>query len=95
MPVMEGIEDALESARMSVLVCNERSSSMGSRLRQARTRAALPFTAVELMDNLWAPRQRAVREHTVPFLHAQYEKNGLFEALDVDSPPEGPSRTDS
>ena len=52
---------------------------------------AVPFTAVELRDGLWAPRQQAVREHTVPFLHAQYEKNGLFEALDVDSPP-GPLR---
>lgn len=52
---------------------------------------AVPFTAVELRDGLWAPRQRAVGEHTVPFLHAQYEKNGLFEALDVDSPP-GPLR---
>ena len=27
----------------------------------------------------------------MPFLHSQYEKNGLFEALDVDSPP-GPLR---
>ncbi len=57
----------------------------------ARTHRAVPFTAVEFRDGLWAPRQRAVREHTVPFLHAQYEKNGLFEALDVDSPP-GPLR---
>jgi DUF1680 family protein len=52
---------------------------------------AVPFTAVTLRDGLWAPRQQAVRERTVPFLHAQYEKNGLFEALDVDSPP-GPLR---
>ena len=51
----------------------------------------VPFDAVTLHDTLWQPRQRAVREHTVPFLHAQYEKNGLFEALDVDSPP-GPLR---
>ena len=52
---------------------------------------AVPFTSVELRDGLWAPRQQAVREQTVPFLYAQYERNGLFEALDVDSPP-GPLR---
>ncbi len=52
---------------------------------------AVPFTAVDLQDGLWAPRQRTVRARTVPFLHAQYERNGLFEALDVDSPP-GPLR---
>src|SRR4051812_14467116 len=53
--------------------------------------AAVAFTAVQLQDGLWARRQQAVRERTVPFLHYQYEKNGLFEALNVDSPP-GPLR---
>ena len=52
---------------------------------------AVPFSAVRLEDGLWARRQEAVRLHTVPFLYAQYEKNGLFEALDVDAPP-GPLR---
>jgi uncharacterized protein len=51
----------------------------------------VPFTAVDLQDGLWAPRQKAVRERTVPFLFSQCEKNGLIEALDVDSPP-GPLR---
>jgi DUF1680 family protein len=51
----------------------------------------VPFTAVSFADRLWSARQAAVREHTVPFLYSQYEKNGLFEALDVDSPP-GPLR---
>jgi DUF1680 family protein len=60
-------------------------------LDAARRHLPVPFTAVELQDGLWAARQRVVRERTVPFLHAQYEKNGLFEALDVDSPP-GPLR---
>ena len=45
------------------------------------------FTAVELTDRLWAPRQRAVRERTVPFLYAQMEKIGTIEALDVTKPP--------
>ncbi len=57
----------------------------------AQRHVAVPFNAVELRDGLWSRRQTAIREHTVPFLHAQYEKNGLFEALDVDSPP-GPLR---
>ncbi len=57
----------------------------------ARWHSEVPFTAVELKDGLWATRQTAVRERTVPFLYAQYEKNGLFEALDVNSPP-GPLR---
>src|SRR5215468_6684344 len=52
---------------------------------------SVPFTAVELQDGLWAARQTVVRERTVPFLHSQYEKNGLFEALDVERPP-GPLR---
>ena len=45
------------------------------------------FTAVELKDRLWAPRQRAVRERTVPFLYSQMEKIGTIEALDVTRPP--------
>ena len=45
------------------------------------------FTAVELKDRLWAPRQRAVRERTVPFLYGQMEKIGTIEALDVTKPP--------
>jgi len=57
----------------------------------ARFHLAVPFAAVELQDGLWAARQAAVRSRTVPFLYAQYEKNGLFEALDVTSPP-GPLR---
>ncbi|MBI1773930.1 MAG: glycoside hydrolase family 127 protein [Proteobacteria bacterium] len=48
---------------------------------------AVPFTAVELADNLWAPRQRAVRERTVPFLYGQCEKIGMIEALAVTEPP--------
>ena len=47
----------------------------------------MPFTAVELQDRLWAPRQRAVRERTVPFLYCQMEKIGTIEALDVTKPP--------
>src|SRR5262245_4003887 len=45
------------------------------------------FTAVTLTDRLWAPRQRAVRERTVPFLYSQMEKIGTIEALDVTKPP--------
>ncbi len=45
------------------------------------------FTAVKLTDCLWAPRQRAVRERTVPFLYGQMEKIGIIEALDVTKPP--------
>lgn len=45
------------------------------------------FTSVELTDRLWAPRQRAVRERTVPFLYGQMEKIGAIEALDVTKPP--------
>ena len=47
----------------------------------------VPFTAVELADRLWAPRQRVVRERTVPFLYGQMEKIGTIEALDVTKPP--------
>src|SRR5215475_93053 len=45
------------------------------------------FTSVELKDRLWAPRQRAVRERTVPFLYRQMEKIGTIEALNVTEPP--------
>jgi DUF1680 family protein len=47
----------------------------------------VPFTAVTFTDRLWAPRQRAVRGRTVPFLYAQMEKIGTIEALDVTKPP--------
>lgn len=70
---------------------NDRSQMGAPEARRAKRHLAVPFTAVELEDSLWLPRQQVVRERTVPFLHAQYEKNGLFEALDVDSPP-GPLR---
>ena len=53
--------------------------------------AAVPFTAVELTDGLWAPRQRAVRERTLPFFYGQLERQGVLEGLDVDLPP-GPLR---
>lgn len=45
------------------------------------------FTSVTLTDRLWAPRQRVVRERTVPFLYGQMEKIGTIEALDVTKPP--------
>ena len=45
-------------------------TSVGGGARGAR-HLAVPFTAVELQDRLWAARQRAVRERTVPFLYAQ------------------------
>jgi DUF1680 family protein len=48
---------------------------------------AVPFTAVEFRDRLWAPRQAVVRERTVPFLYGQMEKIGTIAALDVTSPP--------
>lgn len=70
---------------------NERSSQTSGITHPARRHLAVPFTAVKLEDGLWAARQKTVRERTVPFLYAQYEKNGLFEALDVDSPA-GPLR---
>ena len=54
-------------------------------------RMPVAFTAVELTDRLWAPRQRAVREPTVPFLYAQMEKIGTIEALDVTKPPGPPA----
>ncbi|MBI3514013.1 MAG: glycoside hydrolase family 127 protein, partial [Proteobacteria bacterium] len=47
----------------------------------------VPFTAVQLDDGLWAPRQRVVRERTVPFLYGQMEKIGTIEALEVTKPP--------
>ena len=55
-------------------------------VRGARHRA-VPFTAVEFRDQLWSPRQRVVRERTVPFLYGQMEKIGTIEALDVTKPP--------
>ena len=47
---------------------------------------AVPFTAVAFDDGFWAPRQAAVRDATIPFLHRQYEKAGIFAALDVRAP---------
>ena len=44
---------------------------------------AVPFTSVAFDDGFWAPRQAAVRNATIPFLHQQYEKAGIFAALDV------------
>src|SRR5260370_36231858 len=52
-----------------------------------RHHRAVPFTAVESHARMWAPRQRVVRERTVPFLYGQMEKIGTIEALDVTSPP--------
>ncbi len=51
----------------------------------AATRA-VPFTAVSFNDGFWAPRQAAVRDVTIPFLHQQYEQAGIFAALDVRAP---------
>ncbi|HWI12085.1 MAG TPA: beta-L-arabinofuranosidase domain-containing protein, partial [Burkholderiaceae bacterium] len=48
---------------------------------------AVPFTSVNFDDAFWAPRQRAVRETTIPFLYGQCEKAGMIDALDVRSPP--------
>jgi hypothetical protein len=59
--------------------------------RLARPLHPVPFTAVKLNDGLWAPRQRAVRERTLPFFHGQLERHGVLEALDVHLPP-GPLR---
>jgi DUF1680 family protein len=70
---------------------NDQTLPKDSMAAPARGHLPVPFTAVDLQDDLWAPRQEAVRTHTVPFLHSQYEKNGLFEALDVDTPA-GPLR---
>ncbi|MEO8135840.1 MAG: beta-L-arabinofuranosidase domain-containing protein [Betaproteobacteria bacterium] len=70
---------------------NERPVEAGNPAQAGLRHLTVPFTAVELQDGLWAARQQSIRERTVPFLHAQYEKNGLFEALDVDAPP-GPLR---
>ena len=47
---------------------------------------AVPFTSVAFDDGFWAPRQTAVRNATIPFLHQQYEKAGIFAALDVRAP---------
>ena len=53
--------------------------------RHAATRA-VAFTAVALEDGFWAPRQRAVRDSTLPFLYGQHEKFGMVDALDVHAP---------
>jgi uncharacterized protein len=45
------------------------------------------FTEVKLNDGIWAPRQRAVREHTLPFLYGQLERYGVIEGLNVHLPP--------
>jgi DUF1680 family protein len=50
------------------------------------TSTAVPFTAVAFEDGFWAPRQAAVRTATIPFLYSQYEKAGIFAALDVHAP---------
>ena len=48
---------------------------------------AVPFTDVAFDDGFWDARQEAIRTTTIPFLYAQYEKAGIFDALDVHSPP--------
>ncbi len=53
----------------------------------ARRYQPVPFTAVEIHDDLWAPRQKSVRTGTIPFLFRQSEKYGVFEALNVHLPP--------
>jgi DUF1680 family protein len=53
----------------------------------ARRYQPVPFTAVEIHDELWAPRQKSVRTGTIPFLFRQSEKYGVFEALNVHLPP--------
>src|SRR5215510_1550830 len=47
---------------------------------------AVPFTAVRFEDGFWAPRQAAIRSTTIPSLYRQYEKAGIFAALDVHAP---------
>lgn len=47
---------------------------------------AIPFTAVTLEDDWWQPRQKAVRETTIPYLYQQCEKAGMIAALDVRAP---------
>jgi uncharacterized protein len=54
---------------------------------RSRRHQPVPFTAVEIKDGFWAPRQTVLRERTVPFLYDQCAKIGMFEALDVTSPP--------
>jgi DUF1680 family protein len=63
----------------------EETTSAGEGLRPRHL--PVPFTAVDLADRLWAPRQRVVRERTVPFLYGQMEKIGTIEALEVTRPP--------
>jgi uncharacterized protein len=48
---------------------------------------AIPFTAVSFDNGFWDVRQEAIRSTTIPFLHEQYEKAGIFDALDVHLPP--------
>ena len=48
---------------------------------------AVPFTSVKFEDTFWAPRQKAVRQVTIPFLYGQCEKAGMIKALDVKAPP--------
>ena len=47
---------------------------------------AIPFTSVTLEDEVWRPRQSAVRETTIPYLYEQCEKAGMIAALDVRAP---------
>jgi DUF1680 family protein len=73
---------------------NDRSSKLAESVARPGVAAPLKpvsFTDVKLDDGIWAPRQRAVREHTLPFFYGQLERNGVLEALDVHLPP-GPLR---
>ena len=47
---------------------------------------AIPFASVTLDDPFWAPRQRAVRATTIPYLYRQCERAGMIAALDVRAP---------
>src|SRR5215510_7614789 len=67
---------------------SSRSNAMAETPPDRRPRhLPVAFTAVQLDDRLWAPRQRVVRERTVPFLYGQMVKIGTIEALDVTKPP--------
>ena len=70
---------------------DERSPRIDAPKQPAQRHHALPFTAVELQDGLWAPRQRWCASAPCRSSTPRYEKNGMFEALDVNSPP-GPLR---
>jgi DUF1680 family protein len=61
--------------------------SRGASIMTANRHRPVAFTSVELRDQLWAPRQKVVRERTVPFLYGQMLKIGTIEALDVTKPP--------